>query len=86
MSTGYGKNFLAGSLVDQHYYFDEVEDRVQFPAMFPVALLSCTLLEKAKQDNVDWESNSVSCRSGHGAAGGDAAGCRPDMKTTNMAC
>jgi hypothetical protein len=39
MSTGHGKNFLAGSLVDQHYYFDELEERVQFPAMFPAALL-----------------------------------------------
>jgi hypothetical protein len=47
LNTGNGKNFLAGSLVDQHYYFDELENRVQFPAMFPVALLSCALLEKA---------------------------------------
>jgi hypothetical protein len=59
MSTGHGKNFLAGSLVDQHYYFDEMEDRVQFPAMFPVALLSCALLEQAKQDNYDFETNPV---------------------------
>jgi hypothetical protein len=51
MSTGHGNNFLAGSLVDQHYYFDEMEERVQFPAMFPVALLSCALLEQAKQDH-----------------------------------
>ena len=138
MSTGHGKNFLAGSLVDQHYYFDEMEERVQFPAMFPVALLSCALLEKARQDNYAFEtnpvvytshlisvdrrllktlksndrlhllvtntrdsarrqgtrqesispaiasllwpaerkSNSVSCRSGHGTVGGNAAGCR----------
>jgi hypothetical protein len=59
MSTGHGKNFLAGSLVDQHYYFDEMEERVQFPAMFPVALLSCALLEKAKQDNYAFETNPV---------------------------
>jgi len=59
MSTGHGKNFLAGSLVDQHYYFDEMEERVQFPAMFPVALLSCALLEQAKQDNYAFEVNPV---------------------------
>ena len=59
MSTGHGKNFLAGSLVDQHYYFDEMEGRVQFPAMFPVALLSCALLEKAKQENYAFETNPV---------------------------
>ena len=59
MSTGHGKNFLAGSLVDQHYYFDEMEERVQFPAIFPVALLSCALLEKARQDNYAFETNPV---------------------------
>ena len=59
MNTGHAKNFLAGSLVDQHYYFDEMEDRVQFPAMFPVALLSCALLEKAKQENYAFEANPV---------------------------
>ena len=65
MSTGHGKNFLAGSLVDQHYYFDEMEDRVEFPAMFPVALLSCALLEKAKQDNYAFETNPVVYTSHH---------------------
>ena len=59
MSTGHGKNFLAGSLVDQHHYFDEMEERVQFPAMFPVALLSCALLEKARQENYAFETNPV---------------------------
>ena len=59
MSTGHGKNFLTGSLVDQHHYFDEMEEHVQFPAMFPVALLSCALLEMVKQENYDFESNPV---------------------------
>jgi len=53
------KNFLAGSLVDQHCYFDEMEGRVQFPAMFPIALLFCALLEKAKQENYAFEANPV---------------------------
>ena len=59
MNTGHAKNFLAGSLVDQHYYFDELEDRVQFPAMFPVALLSCALLENARQEDYAFEANPV---------------------------
>ncbi|MDX2456480.1 MAG: hypothetical protein QNL87_03145 [Gammaproteobacteria bacterium] len=59
MNTGNGKNFLAGSLVDQHYYFDELEDRVQFPAMFPAALLSCALLEKARQEGYPFEADPV---------------------------
>ena len=59
MNTGNGKNFLAGSLVDQHYYFDELEDRVQFPAMFPAALLSCALLEKARQEDYPFEDDPV---------------------------
>jgi len=59
MNTGHGKNFLVGSLVDQHDYFDEMEERVRFPAMFPVALLSCALLEKAKQENYAFETNPV---------------------------
>jgi len=59
MSTGHGKNFLAGSLVDQHYYFDEMEERVQFPAMFPAAMLSCALLQQAKQDKYAFEVNPV---------------------------
>ncbi len=59
MNTGNGKNFLAGSLVDQQYYFDELEDHVQFPAMFPVALLSCALLEKARQEDYPFEADPV---------------------------
>ncbi len=54
MNTSNGKNFLVGSLVDQHLYFDELEDRVEFPGMFPVALLSCALLEKVKQAGHDF--------------------------------
>ena len=54
MNTSNGKNFLAGSLVDQHHYFDELEDRVQFSGMFPVSLLSCALLEKAKLEQYDF--------------------------------
>lgn len=54
MNTSNGKNFLVGSLVDQHIYFDELENRVEFPGMFPTALLSCALLEKVKQEGYDF--------------------------------
>ena len=54
LNTGNAKNFLAGSLCDQSYYFDELDDRVRFPEMFPVALLSCALLEKAMQERHDF--------------------------------
>jgi len=54
MNTSNGKNFLAGSLVDQYLYFDELEERVEFPGMFPTALLSCALLEKVKQEGHDF--------------------------------
>lgn len=59
MNTGHAKNFLAGSLVDQHYYFDELEERVRFPAMFPAALLSCALLEKARSEGYAFEANPL---------------------------
>jgi hypothetical protein len=36
-----------------------MEERVQFPALFPVGLLSCALLEKARQENYAFEVNPV---------------------------
>ena len=54
MNNSNAKNFLIGSMVDQHYYFDELEGKVGYPGMFPVALVSCALLEKAHQENYDF--------------------------------
>ncbi len=54
MNNSNAKNFLAGSLADQHFYFDELQDRVRYPEMFPAALLSCALLEKAHLDHYDF--------------------------------
>jgi hypothetical protein len=59
MNTGNAKNFVAGSLCDQGYYFDELEDRVHFPEMFPVALLSCALLEKAMKERHDFMTDPM---------------------------
>jgi len=54
MNTGNAKNFLAGSLCDQGDYFDELAERVDFPDMFPAALMSCALLEKAAKEGHDF--------------------------------
>jgi len=54
LNTGNAKNFLAGSLCDQGYYFDEIAERVNFPELFPASLLSCALLEKAHQEGHDF--------------------------------
>jgi len=54
MNTANAKNFLAGSLCDQGDYFDELAERFDFPDMFPVALISCALLEKAMKEGHDF--------------------------------
>lgn len=59
MNTANAKNFVAGSLCDQGYYFDELEDRVNFPHMFPAALMSCALLEKALAEDHDFMADPM---------------------------
>ncbi len=59
MSTANAKNFVVGSLGDQAYYFDELEERVHFPDMFPAALISCALLEKAMHEKHDFMKNPM---------------------------
>ena len=59
MNTGNAKNFAAGSLCDQTYYFDELEGRINFPDMFPASLLSCALLEKAMNEQHDFMTNPM---------------------------
>jgi len=54
MNAANAKNFLAGSLCDQGDYFDELANRFDFPNMFPVALISCALLEKAMNEGHDF--------------------------------
>ncbi len=55
MSTGNAKNFLSGSLADQSAYFDEIEERVNFPEIYPAGLISCALLERARHNHHDFE-------------------------------
>lgn len=59
MMTSNAKNFLCGSLRDQSRYFDELQEQVIFPEMFPCALLSSALLEKALKWNHDFERNPM---------------------------
>ena len=59
LNTSNAKNFLAGSLVDQAYYFDEIAERVRFPELFPCALASCALLEKARSDGHDFMADPM---------------------------
>jgi hypothetical protein len=59
MTTSNAKNFLCGSLRDQSEYFDELQDKVNFPEMFPCALLSSALLEKAIKRQHDFERNPM---------------------------
>lgn len=59
MNTGNAKNFLSGSLVEQSDYFDELEDKIHFPEIFPVSLISCALLEKASKENHNFETSPM---------------------------
>ncbi len=59
MITGNAKNFLCGSLADQAAWFDVLEDRVRFPEMFPAALISCALLERAFKLAHDFEKEPM---------------------------
>jgi hypothetical protein len=59
MDTSNAKNFLCGSLADQADYFDELQDKVIFPEIFPCSLVSNTLLEKALIEKHDFERNPM---------------------------
>jgi len=63
MTTSNAKNFLAGSLVEQSDFFDEIEGKVNFPEIFPCALISCALLEKAIKESLDFKRNPMVYRS-----------------------
>jgi len=63
LTTSNAKNFLCGSLVEQSDYIDELGEHVSFPEMFPCALLSCALLERAWQQGHDFEQEPMVYRS-----------------------
>ncbi len=59
MMTANAKNFLFASKVEPADYFDELENRVCFPAMFPVSYISCALLERAQGFGYDFEAQPM---------------------------
>jgi len=59
LMTSNAKNFLSGSLVEQTDYIDEIDGKVNFPEMFPCALLSNALLERAWQQDHDFEAEPL---------------------------
>lgn len=64
-NNGNAKNFLSGSLAEQADYFDEIEDKVRFPEIFPVSLTSCALLEKLRLQNHNFSNQPMVYTSHH---------------------
>lgn len=48
MIVGNAKNFLTSSFAEQSEYIDEFRNKVSFPEMYPLSLLSSALLERAQ--------------------------------------
>ena len=59
MLNSNAKNMISGSLADQAHYFDEIEDRINFPDLFPASLISCALLERAHATGHDFYANPM---------------------------
>jgi hypothetical protein len=65
MHNSNAKNFLLASLVDQRGYFDELAERVHFPAIFTASLLSNALLEMAWRAGYDFTADPLVYTSHH---------------------
>lgn len=48
MIVGNAKNFLTSAFAEQSDYIDEFVDKVSFPQMYPLSLISSALLERAQ--------------------------------------
>lgn len=59
MNNGNAKNFLSGALAEQSDYFDELEDIVNYPEIFPCSLTSGALLEKARKEKHNFKRNPM---------------------------
>ncbi len=59
MIVGNAKNFLTSALAEQSKYIDEFDDKVNFPQMYPLGLISSALLERAKADHYDLRRNPM---------------------------
>jgi hypothetical protein len=54
MLTANAKNFLAAAGIDPFRYFDELENRVRFPEIYPASLISSALLEHGLHQHHDF--------------------------------
>ena len=59
MIVGNAKNFLCSAFAEQSLYIDEFENKVSFPQMYPLSLISSALLERAKVDKFDLRNNPM---------------------------
>ncbi|MGH8596399.1 MAG: hypothetical protein ACREXT_07065 [Gammaproteobacteria bacterium] len=59
LTTSNGKNFLIGAGIEPSLYLDELDDRINFPEMFPVSLVSCALLERGFKRHYDFLANPM---------------------------
>jgi hypothetical protein len=59
MIVGNAKNFLASAGVEQSVFIDEFADKVDFPEMYPLGLISSALLERAIFEDIDLISHPM---------------------------
>ncbi len=48
MIVGNAKNFLSSAFAEQSEYIDEFIDKVNFPKMYPLSLISSAMLERSQ--------------------------------------
>lgn len=59
MIVGNAKNFLTSAFAEQSEYIDEFADKVCFPEMYPLSLISSALLERAQAKSHDLVKNPM---------------------------
>ncbi|MFC3122701.1 hypothetical protein [Agaribacter flavus] len=59
MIVGNAKNFLLSAFADQTLFIDEFADKVSFPNMYPMSLISSALLERAQAKHYDLIGNPL---------------------------
>lgn len=65
MIVGNAKNFLLSAFADQTHFIDEFANKVSFPQMYPLALLSSAMLERAQASHYDLVQNPLIYTSHH---------------------
>lgn len=59
LNNGNAKNFLSGSHAEQADYFDEWNDKANYPEIFPCSLISGALLENIQMEDYDFVKNPL---------------------------